>query len=232
MSRPEDYFQTQCYGSQSGIRDPVPFWTQDPGSWMGKKSRSGSGINVPDLISESLEKHFWVKILKILWCGSGSGIRNIFDPGSRIRKLFDPGSGMDPVWKNSDLQHCSNLKKVSPEPVNAGLLVPAPLHGVDPLRGLCSLRRGERRGVAGVDPGGGAGAEPAPPPRLPPLEPLRGTPLHGHACASWHAAPRIPASVCTLYISSSRIQKKICFYIIVGSVVDPEWFFSDIIYGS
>jgi hypothetical protein len=31
---------------------------------MGKKSGSGSGINNPDNISESLETIFWVKILK------------------------------------------------------------------------------------------------------------------------------------------------------------------------
>jgi hypothetical protein len=44
---------------------------------MGKKSGSGSGMNIPDHISESLETIFWVKILL---CGSGmkkvvSGIR-------------------------------------------------------------------------------------------------------------------------------------------------------------
>ncbi len=37
------------------IRDPVPFWPLYPRSGMGKKSRSGSGINIPDHISESLE---------------------------------------------------------------------------------------------------------------------------------------------------------------------------------
>jgi hypothetical protein len=44
-----------------GIRDPVPFLPLDPGSEMGKKSRSGSGINIPDHISESLETTFWFK---------------------------------------------------------------------------------------------------------------------------------------------------------------------------
>ncbi len=33
-----------------------------PGSGMGKKSGSGSGINNPDHISESLETNVWVKI--------------------------------------------------------------------------------------------------------------------------------------------------------------------------
>ncbi len=37
------------------IRDPVPFLPLDPGSGMGKKSGSGSGMNNPDHISESLE---------------------------------------------------------------------------------------------------------------------------------------------------------------------------------
>jgi hypothetical protein len=36
----------------------------DPGSGMGKKSRSGSGMNIPGHISESLETNFKVKILK------------------------------------------------------------------------------------------------------------------------------------------------------------------------
>jgi hypothetical protein len=49
----------QCCGSRFGIRclfDPM-----DQGSGMGKNS--GSGMNNPDYISESLETTFWVKIL-------------------------------------------------------------------------------------------------------------------------------------------------------------------------
>jgi hypothetical protein len=42
------------------IRDPVPFSPRDPG-WV--KSGSGSGMNNPDHISESIETFFWVKIL-------------------------------------------------------------------------------------------------------------------------------------------------------------------------
>ncbi len=38
------------------IRDPVPFWPLDPGSELGKKS--GSGMNNPDHIFESLETIF------------------------------------------------------------------------------------------------------------------------------------------------------------------------------
>jgi hypothetical protein len=55
---------------------------------MGRKSGSGSGMNSPDHISESLETIFWVKILKFFgadpgWEKFGSGMENI-----RIR---DPG---------------------------------------------------------------------------------------------------------------------------------------------
>jgi hypothetical protein len=43
---------------------------------MGKKSGSGSGsrMNNPDLISESLEIIFWVKILKFFDANPGSGM--------------------------------------------------------------------------------------------------------------------------------------------------------------
>jgi hypothetical protein len=48
-------------------------------------------MNIPDHISESLETIFWVKNIKIIGCGSGSGIRNLFDPGSGMKKF---GSGI------------------------------------------------------------------------------------------------------------------------------------------
>jgi hypothetical protein len=55
---------------------------------MGKKSKSGSGLNIPDHISESLETIFWVK-------------NTAADP--------DPGSGifliLDPVKTFPDPQH-------------------------------------------------------------------------------------------------------------------------------
>jgi hypothetical protein len=77
----------QCCGSGSGIR-----FLFDPGSGMGKKSRSASELNIPDHISESLETIFWVKILKFFAADAG-----IFfdDPGSGIRngKNSNPGSG-------------------------------------------------------------------------------------------------------------------------------------------
>jgi hypothetical protein len=49
---------------------------------------SGSRINLPDHISESLETIFWVQILKFFDADS--------DPGSGIFSTLDPG------WKNSD----------------------------------------------------------------------------------------------------------------------------------
>jgi hypothetical protein len=55
---------------------------------MIKKSRSGSGMNVPDHISESLQTIFWDKKTEILLCGSRSGIFLIGDPGW---KKFESG---------------------------------------------------------------------------------------------------------------------------------------------
>jgi hypothetical protein len=73
----------------------VPFRPLDAG--LVKKSRSGSGMNILDHISKSLETIFWVKILKFFdTCGFGSG--NLFDPRSGIRdgkiRIWDkhPGS--------------------------------------------------------------------------------------------------------------------------------------------
>jgi hypothetical protein len=54
---------------------------------VGKKSRSGSGMNIPDHISESLETIFWVKIIKFSDADA--------DPESG--KLFDPESGMEKI---------------------------------------------------------------------------------------------------------------------------------------
>jgi hypothetical protein len=59
---------------------------------MGKKS--GSGMNNPDHISESLETIFWLTMLKFLDADLGSGMEKF---GSRIRnpgwKIF--GSGIN-----------------------------------------------------------------------------------------------------------------------------------------
>jgi hypothetical protein len=45
----------------TGVADPGSGAFLTPGSGMGKKSRSESGMNIPDNISESLETIFWVK---------------------------------------------------------------------------------------------------------------------------------------------------------------------------
>jgi hypothetical protein len=52
---------------------------------MGKKSKSGSGINIPDHISENSETNFWIKILKFLDA----------DPDPTIVLTPGPGSGME-----------------------------------------------------------------------------------------------------------------------------------------
>jgi hypothetical protein len=73
----------QCCGSGSGIRCLLT-----PGSGISKKLGSGSGMNNPDHISESLETIFWVKVLKFFDADPGSGTEKI-----RIqdRKNSDPG---------------------------------------------------------------------------------------------------------------------------------------------
>jgi hypothetical protein len=60
------------------------FWPLDPGSRMGKKSGSGSEMNKPDHISESLGIIFWIKILKFFDADSGSRIEN---SGSGMEKI-------------------------------------------------------------------------------------------------------------------------------------------------
>ncbi len=88
-------------GSGSGAFLTPEYRVQDPGCGMGKKSRSGSRMNIPDHISESLDTIFWVKNTSILWCSSPDpGSRNLFDLGSEIWVL---GSGIrNPGWKNLD----------------------------------------------------------------------------------------------------------------------------------
>jgi hypothetical protein len=53
---------------------------------MGKKSRFGSGMNIPDNISESLETIFWVKILQFFDADADRGSGNLFVPGSGLEK--------------------------------------------------------------------------------------------------------------------------------------------------
>jgi hypothetical protein len=59
---------------------------------------SGSGMNIPDHISESLETIFWVKTLELF--------DEDPDPGTRVCLTLDPG------WKNSDPdpQHCLRVR--------------------------------------------------------------------------------------------------------------------------
>jgi hypothetical protein len=53
---------------------------------MGKKSGSGSGMNNPDHISESLETVFWVTILKFFDADPGSEMKKNSDMGCRMEK--------------------------------------------------------------------------------------------------------------------------------------------------
>jgi hypothetical protein len=71
-----------------------------PGSGMGKKSRSGFGMNIPDHISESLETIFRVKttlhsLMRIRIRDPGSGIFLTLDPVSVMEK-FGSGCVADP----------------------------------------------------------------------------------------------------------------------------------------
>jgi hypothetical protein len=69
----------------------VPFLT--PGSGMGKKSRSESGMNIPYHISKSIETIFWLKkILKFFDADLGSEIFLTLDPGFGVEKF---GSGIN-----------------------------------------------------------------------------------------------------------------------------------------
>jgi hypothetical protein len=76
----------------TSVADPGSGAFFTPGSGMGEKSGSGSGMNNPDHIFESLETIFWVKILKFfdadsVWKKFGSGIQG--------GKNSDPGSGLN-----------------------------------------------------------------------------------------------------------------------------------------
>ncbi len=81
----------QCCGSGSGIQDPVPFLPLDPGSRIGKKSRSGIRIRdeQPGSYFLELRNHILVKILKFFDADPGSGMERIRvrNPG---KKKSDP----------------------------------------------------------------------------------------------------------------------------------------------
>jgi hypothetical protein len=53
-----------------------------PGSEIGKKSRAGSGMNIPDYISESLETIIWIKIRALIDADADPVYGNSFDPGA------------------------------------------------------------------------------------------------------------------------------------------------------
>jgi hypothetical protein len=66
----------QGLGSSCPLLGKFKVADPDPGSGMGKKSRSGSGMNIPDHITERIEKIFGLEILKVFDLDS--------DPGSGI----------------------------------------------------------------------------------------------------------------------------------------------------
>ncbi len=66
---------------------------------MGKKSKSGSGMNIPRIIFfESLETILWVKILKFFGADADPGIFLIPDLGSGIN-IPDPDLPRRPFFK-------------------------------------------------------------------------------------------------------------------------------------
>jgi hypothetical protein len=68
---------------------------------MRKKSKSGSGINISDHISQSLETIFLIKILKFFYAAA--------DPDPKIVLPLGPGSGMEKFGSGiniPDPQHC------------------------------------------------------------------------------------------------------------------------------
>jgi hypothetical protein len=70
---------------------------------MGNKSGSGSGMNNPDQISESLETILWVKILKFFDVDTGSEMEKIRVRGGK--NSDPPGSGIN----IPDPQHCFHV---------------------------------------------------------------------------------------------------------------------------
>ncbi len=72
------------------VPDPGSGAFLTPGSGMGKNS--GSGMNIPDHIFESLETIFGLKILEFFDADAESGIFLTRDPGSGMKKgIRNPG---------------------------------------------------------------------------------------------------------------------------------------------
>ncbi len=65
------------HGIVCSVADPGSGAFFTPGSGMGKKSGSGSGMNQPDHIYESSETVLWVKILEFFYADPGSGMEKI-----------------------------------------------------------------------------------------------------------------------------------------------------------
>jgi hypothetical protein len=66
--------EIQSCRSGSGIQCFLYLWIRNPDPRSG--SESGSEINIPNHISESLVSTFWVKNTQKLCCGFGFGIRD------------------------------------------------------------------------------------------------------------------------------------------------------------
>jgi hypothetical protein len=88
----------------------------DPGSGMGKKSRSESGMTIPDHNFKSLKTIVWVKILKFFNADPDPGI---LDPGSGMGKIRIRDKHPDPKTliltcdskSNSKIRTLGNVKK-------------------------------------------------------------------------------------------------------------------------
>jgi hypothetical protein len=65
---------------------------------MGKKSRSGSGMNIPEHISESLEAIFELKILKFFDADADSGYGYIFVMYSQWGRFFSLSKATNFFW--------------------------------------------------------------------------------------------------------------------------------------
>jgi hypothetical protein len=77
------------------VADPGSGAFLTPGSGVGKKSRSGSGIQIPYIFLIDKKQFFGLKILKFFYADPNpvSGIFLTLDPGSRDGKIRiqDPG---------------------------------------------------------------------------------------------------------------------------------------------
>jgi hypothetical protein len=84
----------QC--CESGIRCLLT-----PGSELGKNQDpgSGSGMNNPDHISESLETIFWVKIHKLFDADQGSGKEKFVSCKEKIRNTGKGDENLRTVYK-------------------------------------------------------------------------------------------------------------------------------------